>query len=169
MKFSRLFTIVIVYSLASSCAKKQKDSIDIGPLSAKEQLTEGKWQLVAETYQKFKDGVGDPLEDVYASYLPCEKDNYIFFNLAGDILEDEGNTKCADTALQQTIIGQWALFEDDKILRIITTNTFNGMVIKDSSEWEVKQLDEGTLKLFYTHNGGTTYRFESNKTFKHYK
>lgn len=152
-----------------SCSKTEKNKTEEEILDSKSQLTDGKWQIVSSSYQKFTNGVGGAIEDEYSMLSGCQKDNYIVYKMDESILEDEGDTKCFDTAQQQKVLGSWQLKDGDKILRVLKQNYISGVRFVDTTDWTINELSKTTLKLTYSHNGGTTYRFETIETYKHIK
>jgi hypothetical protein len=157
--------IAIMFTM--SCSKAENNKTEEQILDSKSQLTEGKWQIVSSTYQKFTNGVGGVIEDEYSLLSTCQKDNYIVYKLDESFLEDEGATKCSDTAKQQKVLGTWQLKDGDKILRVLKQNYFSGVSFIDTTDWTINELTKTTLKLTYSHNGGTTYRFETIEKYKH--
>ncbi len=158
-------TIAIILSM--SCSKPANNQPDEQILDSSSQLAAGKWQIVASTYQKFSNGIGGVLEDEYNILSACQKDNYMVYTADKSIIENEGVSKCSDTTKQQKLIGNWQLIDADKTLRVISQNIISGIPVADTTDWIINELSKTTLKLIYIHNGGTTYRFETVKTYKH--
>lgn len=158
---------IVAIIVIMSCSKPENNKPEEHILDSKSQLAEGKWQIAASTYQKFTNGVGGVIEDEYMVLSACQKDNYIVYKADESIIEDEGASKCSDTAKQQKLIGNWQLLDGDKTLRVISQNIISGIPVADTTDWIINELSKTTLKLIHIHNGGTTYRFETVKTYKH--
>ena len=135
--------ILFITALAAilfSCSKSKDDD------SAKEKaLTTGTWKLSAYTTDHNKDGIYE--ENTFAMLADCEKDNFYTFKVGGELIKDEGATKCISSN-PQTVTLSWSFMNKQAKLQ------FAG------ATYQIEELTQSTLKL----KGAVTYNviFTSN-------
>lgn len=125
-----------------SCSK-DKDDTPTKQLTPEELLTAHKWQLTASKGEVPVLGS----VDLFPSMNSCQKDDFEEFKLSGELVFDQGATKCFSTS-PQSKTGSWTLSENKK-----------KMTIKEPGESDkvadVLELTATTLKIQYM--GITTY------------
>ena len=103
-------------------------------------LTQSAWQIVTDSLLTYAStGQEADTEDLRANVQPCVQDNLIFFDTDGSYRQEEGLTKCNDSAAQSSILGRWEY------------NAAKQELLLDGAgrlEWQVLQLDASTLKIF---------------------
>jgi hypothetical protein len=97
-------TSIIIFS---SC---KKDDIE----SKTKNLTTGSWKMTGYERDFDKDGTFE--ENTFATIVDCYKDNIYTFQSNGDVIMDEGATKCNVTD-PQAITLTWSLEDDGSILQ----------------------------------------------------
>ncbi|HEU5168388.1 MAG TPA: hypothetical protein VFU29_22740 [Chitinophagaceae bacterium] len=129
-----------------SCSKN-----DGGNDPAREQaLTTGSWKLSAYTTDYDKDGTYE--ENTFAILADCEKDNIYTFQVGGNVIKDEGLTKCISSN-PQTMTLSWSFMDNQTKLQ------FAGPT------YQIEELTQSSLKLkgtlsynvIYTRNVKLTY------------
>lgn len=135
-KYTRipLFSFALALLLVS-CKKDDKDPIK--QLTTEELLTTGKWQLVASQGEV---PVIGPV-DLFPSMNSCQKDDLKEFKLNGDLIFDQGATKCSASSLQ-TKTGGWVLSADKKKVTIKEPGESDTVV-------DILELTTSTLKVQY--------------------
>lgn len=120
--------LLIVSILLFSCSKGGggDDSVKI------QALTTGSWKLSAYSTDYDKDGNYE--ENTFAILADCEKDNIYTFNVGGDVIKDEGLTKCISSN-PQTITFSWSFMNNQTKLQ------FAG------ATYQIEELTQSTLRL----------------------
>jgi hypothetical protein len=133
MKHITSFTAICLILSLAACSKKDKVQ------SKTEILTTGSWRLTAS--ETDNDGNGTYEVNEYSSFLPCFTDNFFTFNVSGQVISDEGLTKC-DPMDSQTETTTWQF-----------TNNETNLVV-DGDSYEIKELSNTTLRLKLPFAGG---------------
>ena len=111
-----------------SCSKKNG-----GNDPAREQaLTTGSWKLSAYTTDYNKDGTYE--ENTFAILADCEKDNIYTFQVGGNLIKDEGLTKCISSN-PQTMTLSWSFMDNQTKLQLAGTT------------YQIEELTQSSLKL----------------------
>jgi Lipocalin-like domain/Prokaryotic membrane lipoprotein lipid attachment site len=131
-----LFPLLSLLLLAA-CSKK-----DQGPTRT-ELLTSGSWNLTASELDD--DGNGTYEIDLYASFDACFKDNFVTFQSNGQMVLDEGLTKC-DPNDPQTENSTWQLSADGSKLTV------------DGDTYDILELSNSTLRIKDSYAGGRSNR-----------
>ena len=126
MKYNPFITAAGI--LLFSCSKD-----DNGNDPAREEaLTTGSWKLSAYITDYDKDGAYE--ENTFAILADCEKDNIYTFQAGGDLIKDEGPTKCISSN-PQTITLSWS-FKDNQTKLQFAAITY-----------QIEELTQSSLKL----------------------
>lgn len=122
--------------LLSSCSKKD----DAKNTSKKDLLTAAPWKMVAAVVNPPYniDGTGE-VSDYFSLNKACEKDDLFLFKANGDLVFDEGATKCDASDPQSSIVGKWELRNND------TEIYAEG--INDKNLVQLLELTESSLKV----------------------
>jgi hypothetical protein len=152
MKKTTLLGIALIATLAffTSCSK---DSTTTTTESNTQKLVGKNWFMSAAILNPgISDGMGGTITDFYALMDDCEKDNFMNFKADGTYISDEGILIC-DTTSAQTTPGTWKF-----------TNNETNLLIDDSTNLGIVQLDAGLMKLkliskIDTTNQTITYTF----------
>ena len=133
--------LAFIALLFGSCAK---ETVYVEPEKSIG-LVGTKWIITAQT--DFIEPLGQPghLEDVFASWTPCERDDVQSFAAGGIYLVEEGSSKCDPSNPQTVETGTWKLSEDKKTL------TMTEQVSNITISFDVLQLDDKTMKLSFTY------------------
>ncbi|MES2732470.1 MAG: hypothetical protein V4714_12005 [Bacteroidota bacterium] len=123
------------FSLLMSCTKEKTEPTK--SLTVEEMLT-AKWQATA------KKGIVPLLDsiDLFSSTIACKKDDFKDFKKDGQLLFDEGTTKCISGSVQFKT-GSWVLSTDKKKMTIKEPG-------EDDTIVDILQLTTTTLKVRYT-------------------
>jgi len=128
-----------------SCSKDPGDDF-----SKQDALTTGTWKLTGAGRDYNKDGVYE--EDIYGFIQDCFKDNIYTFQADGNLVTDDGPTKCNSGNSQTTTI-PWSFINNQSQLQ------FGG------KDYQIQELTTTTLRLkvrvpynvIYTMDVQTTY------------
>jgi hypothetical protein len=134
--------MLLVSLLALACSKK-----DSGP-SRSELLTNGSWKLTSSEWDNDANGTYEL--DIFPGFDDCFKDNFATFLANGQLILDEGPTKC-DIADPQTETSSWQLSSDGKMLTV------------DSDTYEILELNSSILKFKQALSGGRSNRVTFTK------
>ena len=96
-------------------------------------LIEGNWVITNLTVEPGIDmGGGVLVTDVYPYLEDCQKDDIMDFQSGGDVVIDEGPTKCDPDDPQTTDRGSWMLMDNNTKLRITEPNgdSFEGTILE---------------------------------------
>lgn len=146
-----LFGLGAICLLAVASCKKDDDN-----KSRTETLTSGKWQITGSKTTTTVNNTST-VDDDYASWDACEKDNFITFNTNNTYTADEGATKCNSND-PQTDIGNWAFVNSEKSLLI------------DGTSLNIDEFNNSTLRLSSSDTStfsGATYIYKSELTLSH--
>ena len=109
-----------VLLLASTNSCKKEDKVEPPP-SKTDILTAGtgQWKMSAYTLTPpyDLDGDGTPDTDAYATFDPCEKDNYFVFKKDGVLETNEGASKCSPSD-PQIEISSWSFANNETEITI---------------------------------------------------
>ena len=115
--FLPLCLIALLMIAGSSCKKEDK----VETPSKTDILTAGTGQWKMSVYTLTPpydlDGDGAPDTDAYATFEPCEKDNYFVFKKDGVLETNEGASKC-DAADPQIEMGTWSFSNNETEITI---------------------------------------------------
>jgi hypothetical protein len=138
----KLLLGLLALNLLTACTKEDSEPI------TKTSILIGKdWIRTAST--RTDNGV---TTDTHTPLSACDKDDFMRFEESGDLLYDEGATKCA-SATQQSTYGTWSLDEEKMVLNLDITNGHKG-------ERTVTELSDNTLTFTQTvSNRLYTYTF----------
>ena len=143
MKKITLFGIALIATFAffTSCSK---DSTSTPTAESKTQKLVGKnWFMTAATINPgIPDGMGGTINDIFAFFDDCEKDNFMNFNANGMYVIDEGISIC-DSTNSQTTPGTWKF-----------TNNETNLILDDSTAYGIEQIEASMMKLKMTGNIG---------------
>jgi hypothetical protein len=153
-----VFAIAVLGILSISACKKDSKKTETNTTEAR--LTAGNWQLTASLYQQINNGVAGKETDDFNDLKGCEKDDFVLFTAAKNIVTDEGPTKCSAGDYQQTTQGTWSLIENDTKMR---QSSFLGNV-----DWVIEKLDEKNLRISTTTADGTLIH-KSTSVYKNIK
>jgi hypothetical protein len=131
-KFNFFWGIMAV-SIISSCDKTIALPVLPKPITKTDMLTYSRWKLVAEGFDKNKDGTIDLDE---TPPYPCFLDNLTFFYKDGHGSFDQGPTKC-DPDHAQSRRFEWNFFNNES------------MVIIDAQEYKILSLTETDFVITY--------------------
>lgn len=117
LSFRFLLTATLALVMMASMSACKKDS-----KSKTELLTSNSWKAKAAIINPAIDlfGTGQLTTDLYANtffYPACTKDDFMTFKDNGQVVTDEGPTKC-DAADAQTTTQNWTLNSDDTVITI---------------------------------------------------
>ena len=157
MNNTYLILLIVAASTVISC-KKDKNKVDTIA-----QLTTGKWKLIELTWQQFTNGVPNAAEDRFYKRKECKNDDLLQFLTNGAMAVHLGTLICTDTTNQSTNIA-WKVQGSDTIE--ITTINNGGFPYESTTQWQIDYISKEKLKLKNSHDGGTTYRFETIETYK---
>ena len=107
--------------------------------SKTELLTSRSWKIIAAVSDD--DGNGSYETDDFAFFPPCFKDNFLSFNTNGQVVQDEGLTKC-DVADPQTETSTWSFSNNETNITI------------DADTYDLMELRSSTLKVKQSFSGG---------------
>ncbi len=128
--------------LFASC-KKDDSTKDAG---ARGSLTNGQWKVTASSAViEYPAPIGTQNQDVYSILPECQKDNLFRFNSDGNIISNEGATKCNASDPQETTNGKWTLSSDEKKMSL--SGSFNGASM--TIDADVITLNQSSLVLKY--------------------
>lgn len=124
----------------SACKKDKKSKTEL--------LTNNSWKVKAAIINPAIDlfGNGQLITDLYANtlfYPACAKDDFQTFNDNGQVIYDEGPTKC-DANDPQTTTQNWTFNSDETV---VTTTELDG---SDPLSITVTTLSENELKISET-------------------
>jgi hypothetical protein len=126
----------------AACSKKDK-----GP-NKTDLLTNGSWKLTASELDDDANGTYEI--DVLSGASACFLDNFVTFYNGGQMVSDEGPTKC-DINDPQTENFSWQLSNDGNQLTV------------DGDSYDVLELTSSTLKLKQSLSGGRSSRATFSK------
>ena len=156
MKQKYKLALVLLITAISTCFSCKRDNDGNASVKTRtELLTTGTWKYTASNVNPAHDyyGTGNPVTDVFAIMLPCEKDDFEVYHTNGIWDYNEGATKC-DPSYPQVFNEPWSFTSNE-------TKLFVGPV-----EHTVLELTETTLKLRYSfEESGVTYTVED--TYRH--
>ncbi|MCB0552426.1 MAG: hypothetical protein KDD02_02655 [Phaeodactylibacter sp.] len=125
--WAAVLTLVVLFP---SC-KKDDDPTRM------ELLTDKAWKLTAQVINPpIPAENGTLVTDLYAQYDACNKDDLATFRDSGNVLFDEGPSKCMNTD-PQTVTGTWAFNTTETILSITLSN--------ETSSWDIITLEDSKL------------------------
>ncbi len=143
-----LFIALAFVTLFSSC-DNDKDEVAV----SKEDLLTGKrWKTTAFTIDPALFG----FTDLYAQFEDCDKDDYMEFKKGGQLIKDEGSTRC-DSNDPQTILGTWVFNGDQDKITVSDPDLGTYSV-------EIIELTSTTLRVQYSirdEESGVNYTFKS--------
>jgi hypothetical protein len=147
-------------TLFAACSKDDDDkTTDVAPKTKtkKELLTTGKWQLTAakETWMKNGQNVS---KDLFASMVPCEKDDFILFTADGKVKFDLGPSKCDSADKGET--ANWALVSND------TKIVFSAPQWNDTDTLDIIELTEDVLKTKDTYRDDSARVITGESSYK---
>ena len=147
MKKSLLFIPKIASLIVFSLLLVQCSKDDETPPKTKAELIIGNWQITGDNYSPAYDlGTGSPITDGFVYYSACEKDDITMFKVNSQGEFNEGATKC-DPTDPQTIAFLYTLTNGDTKLNL-----------NSIAEFDIVQLDNGTMKLSNTFSeNGVSY------------
>jgi hypothetical protein len=144
------FLALAFVTLFSACNKDDDET----PISKEDLLTNKKWRTTAFTIDPAIFGISD----LYAQYEDCDKDDFMEFKKGGQLVRDEGASRC-DSSDPQTLTGTW-IFNGDQTK--ITVNDPNlGTYTAD-----ILELTDNTLKVQFSikdNDSGINYTFRSTQ------
>ncbi|MEI6411990.1 MAG: hypothetical protein WCR52_21545 [Bacteroidota bacterium] len=157
MKTFRILSLVLLTAIAFVACKKDDPAPTPAPTKT-ELLTEKNWKAIALTVSPALVLDGVPYTDIYAQMDACSKDDLSQFKTNGQILYDEGPTKCSDSA-PQVQTGTW-LFSSGETEIIVTDADHI------SYKYKLLELTATQLKVQYETLGadGKTYTFTVTHT-----
>lgn len=146
-KMKRSIQIAAIMLLLFAC-KKDNDSDPSGGKTKPELLSANAWKLTSSVVNPAYDVNGDGVlvTDAYASMPSCSKDDLYLFKTNGDIVYDEGPSKCDPSNPQSYTDGKWKLLNNDAVLDL------------DGESYQVTELTTNKLTLKRTWS-------ENNKTY----
>lgn len=155
MKTFRILSLVLLTALAFVACKKD----DPAPAPTKtELLTEKSWKVSALTVSPGLVVDGVSYTDIYAQMDACSQDDLSQFKASGQILYDEGPSKCSDDS-PQVQTGTWLFAAGET--EIIVTDADHV-----SYKYKLLELTATQLKVQYETLGadGKTYTFTVTHT-----
>ncbi|MBP2834055.1 hypothetical protein J8281_17800 [Aquimarina sp. U1-2] len=135
---------VLVLCMLFSCAEDSGENTNENLPVTRQTLLVGKiWVLAAQTITPARARVanGPVITDWYADMLPCERDAQKIYFFNGDLVFDEGATRCEDTDVQ-TFAGSWTFNADETIITELQQNFIN--IIRS---YKIIELTENTLVI----------------------
>jgi len=150
---------ILILGLSFSACKKDKKE-DPKPKTKTELLTNKNWKLVASTVDPAFPANNTLYTNLFTILRDCYKDNLLRFETPNVFKYDEGPTKCNATDTQ-THTGTWTFNLDET--KITTTFTSGGNT--SSTTYDVLELSDGTLKVSYIDQLGTTTNFVVTDTY----
>ncbi len=138
MKKTLLLSLLVVI-LATACNKKDKT------MSKTDILTSGSWKLSALVEDD--DGDGTFETDLYVSFAACQKDDIITFQTSGQVVTDEGPSKCSPSD-PQSETEPWQ-FANNEASLVISGETFSIEEL-NTSTLRIKQLLPGFYGVMVT-------------------
>lgn len=151
----KIITTFIFLIILSSCSK---DNDDNKKSNKKDLLTAAPWKVVAAVVNPAYniDGTGE-ISDLYSLYEACDKDDMIIFKPNGDMIFDEGATKCDADDPQSEVVGKWELRNNDTELY--------AEGIDDNNVVQILELTESTLKVKWTEvDDNISYTYQETLT-----
>ncbi|WP_147320749.1 hypothetical protein [Hymenobacter lapidiphilus] len=130
-----LLLALIAGSAFVGCSNDKK-SEDPAPKSKSELLMAKTWTITAET-----ETVGTTTKSVFENYAACELDNATQFLAGNSMSYDQGAIQC-DPDEPRTIIGSWALSENDTKLGLV--------VYGFGTQAKIEELTENRMVLSET-------------------
>ncbi len=128
MKNMKLATIILlVLSLFTSCSEDSgSDAISMLPETKQSFLVGKTWKLSGLTVEPARARVagGPLLTNWYADMETCEQDAQKIYFFNGDLVFDEGPTRCEDSDIQ-TFTGSWTFNSDETIITELQRNFIN--------------------------------------------
>jgi hypothetical protein len=147
MKKTTLLGIALIATFAffTSCSKDSTTTTTTTPETNTQKLVGKNWFMSAAIMNPgIPDGTGGTITDFYALMEDCSKDDFMNFNANGTYISDEGLTMC-DSTSAQTTPGTWKF-----------TNNETNILIDDSTNLGILQLEASMMKLKLTENIGGT-------------
>jgi len=143
LNFNSLLIATLALGMMVSMGACKKDN-----KSKTELLTNNSWKMKAFTINPAIDffGNGQLITDLYADPLfspACKKDNFMTFKDNGQVVTDEGPTKCGPND-PQTTTETWIFNSDETV---ITVTELDGT---DPASLNVTTLSENELKITET-------------------
>ncbi len=148
--------LIILISITFSC-KKDEPETNVEPTNT-EIITKSPWHIDAVTIEPGFIYAGFTVTDGAMFIENCVKDNTYLFKVSGEIIVNEGETKCDSTAKQESQQGTWA-FNDDETKMIFTDNDFLGEMKMESLRptkfilSRTKTVPDTTIGDFSIHGG----------------
>jgi len=133
MRLKTTITATCLIFLLAACNKKDHT------VSKTEMLTTGSWKLTGA--ESDDDGNGTYETNDYAIFPACFTDNFYVFKTGGQLVMDEGVSKC-DQMDPQTETSSWSFVANETELVI------------DADNYEIKVLNNTTLKLKLDYGAG---------------
>jgi len=127
-----LFAAALILFFIPACKKDKAQS-------KTELLTSGSWKITAAVSDD--DGNGSYETDDFAFFPPCFKDNFLSFSINGQVVQDEGLTKC-DVTDPQTETSTWSFSNNEMNITI------------DADTYDLMELNNSTLKVKQNLSGG---------------
>jgi hypothetical protein len=151
-KFNLQFLLIMLafVTVFTSCDKDDDET----PISKEDLLTNKKWRTTAFTVDPAYFGISD----LYAQYEDCDKDDFMESKKGGQLVRDEGASRC-DSSDPQTLTGTW-IFNGDQ-----TKITVNDPEI-GTYPADVLELTNNTLRVQFTirdDDSGLNYTFKSTQ------
>ncbi len=144
--FSIFFLCLIV--VGTSCKKDDEDKTP----DTRALITGGSWQLKALTVDPAIDWFGMPVNNLYAAFPACLKDDRTIFQVNGAVTFDEGPSRC-EPEDPQTTSATWSLSPDRQT---VTVTYPEG----DVESWSIIELTNQLFIVDYTETiEGVTYTF----------
>jgi Lipocalin-like domain len=134
---------LLVAASFTSCNKDEDDEVVPVVPTKTELITAKNWRITSFTY---KEG-NAPVQDVYALYGPCSRDDFYKFNADKTFLFDEGATRCSSSD-PQTMTSGWDINADGSILLLLE--------MKGSTTAElynIQELTDTKLRISQTFTG----------------
>ena len=141
---ARCFLISSMLIWLTSCSENTDDINDSTLPVTRQNILVGKiWRISANTINpaRAREAGRPAVNDWYADMLPCEQDAQKIYFFNGDLVFDEGPTRCEDSDVQ-TFTGSWTFNADETIITELQQNFINIIF-----SYKVIELTEETLIL----------------------
>lgn len=136
------FFLAIVLMMCLACSEDSGNDEGSTLPETRLNLLAGKiWRLSGTTVDPARPRIpGEPpITDWYADMEPCEQDDQKVYFFNGDLVFDEGPTRCLDTNVQ-TFTGSWTFNSDETIITELQQNFINIIF-----SYKVLELSENIL------------------------
>ncbi len=138
-----LVTSILIH-IFTSCNEDSGENTTNNLPETRQTLLVGKiWTLSAQTIDPARARVtgGPEVSDWYADMLPCEQDAQKIYFFNGDLVFDQGPTRCQESDVQ-TFAGSWTFNSDETIITELQQNFIN--IIRS---YKIIELTQDTLTI----------------------